>query len=472
MRTANYLAGVWQEQGEALHTVRDAYTGAVIAEVPLADASAMEQSIAAAVSARRPLEALRAEGRAARLEQLAAAIDGRSEEFAQLIQREAGKPITYARTEVARAVTTVRLAATEALRLQDEALDVDYDAGRGRRAWVRRVPVGVVAAITPFNFPLNLVLHKVAPALAMGCPVVLKPAPQTPLTALLLAELIDGLALPAGSFSAMVCSNPIAEQLVRDERVALLSFTGSDTVGWRLKEICGRKRVALELGGNAAVIVDDATDLAAAATLITQGAFAYAGQTCISTQRIYVVEPLFATFRDALLEATQHIISGDPARTEVHNGPLIDAHHCARIARWVEEAQQAGAAVLCGGQLLDPVHNVYAPTLLTGTRPSMRINADEAFGPVAVVEPARNFDEALQLVNASRFGLQTGLFSTKEHHIQRAFAELEVGGLIINGAPGLRVDGMPYGGVKHSGLGREGPRYAMEEMSERRVLLR
>ena len=472
MRTANYLAGVWQEQGEAMHTVRDAYTGAVIAEVPLADASAMEQAIAAAVSARRPLETLRAEERAARLEQLAAALQGRSEEFAQLIQREAGKPITYARTEVARAITTVRLAATEALRIQDEELDVDYDAGRGRRAWVLRVPVGVVAAITPFNFPLNLVLHKVAPALAMGCPVVLKPAPQTPLTALLLAELIDQLHLPVGSFSAVVCSNTIAELLVRDERVALLSFTGSDTVGWRLKEICGRKRVALELGGNAAVIVDAGVDLGTTAHAVAQGAFGYAGQTCISTQRIFVVEPLFAAFRDALVQAAKAIISGDPARADVVNGPLIDASHCARIARWVEEAEQAGATVLCGGEVLDATHNIYAPTLLTGTRPDMRIHGDEAFGPVAVMEPVGSFREALQLVNASRFGLQAGVFTTYEAHVEEAFAELEVGGLIINGVPGLRVDGMPYGGVKHSGLGREGPRYAMEEMSDRRVMLR
>lgn len=472
MRTANYLAGLWQEQRKELHGVRNAYTGELIAEVPLADASAMEQAIAAAVKARGPLEALGAMERAARLERLAAAIDGRAEEFAQLIRREAGKPITYARTEVARAITTVRLAAAEARQLGDTEIDVDYDAGRGRKAWVRRVPVDVVAAITPFNFPLNLVLHKVAPALAMGCPVVLKPAPQTPLSALLLAELIDPLRFPVGSFSALLCNTSVAEQLVRDERVALLSFTGSDAVGWRLKEICGRKRVALELGGNAAVIVDEDTDLVSAATIIAQGAFAYAGQTCISTQRIYVVEPLFAAFSDALVQATSTIVSGDPARTAVHNGPLIDAHHCARIARWVEEAQQAGATVLCGGHVLDPLHNVYAPTLLTGTHAAMRVNADEAFGPVAVVEPARSFDEALQLVNASRYGLQAGLFSNNEQHIQRAFADLEVGGLIINGAPGLRVDGMPYGGVKHSGLGREGPRYAMEEMSERRVLLR
>jgi glyceraldehyde-3-phosphate dehydrogenase (NADP+) len=472
MTTANYIAGTWQAQGEGPLTVRDVYTAARIADVPLATATDMEQAIAAAVKARGPLEEFGAEERASRLEQLAAVLETRSEEFAQLIRREAGKPITYARTEVARALTTIKLSAQEARQLRDTEIDVDYDAGRGRRAWVRRVPVGVVAAITPFNFPLNLVLHKVAPALAMGCPVVLKPAPQTPLTALFLAELIDQLGLPAGSFSAVVCSNTIAEQLVRDERVAMLSFTGSDTVGWRLKEICGRKRVALELGGNAAVIVDEGSDLLTTAHAVAQGAFGYAGQTCISTQRIFVVDAEFEAFRDALVKATHAIVSGDPERADVVNGPLIDASHCARIAQWVKEARDGGATVLCGGEVLDAAHNIYAPTLLTGTRPHMRIHGDEAFGPVAVVEPARDFEEALRLVNASRFGLQAGLFSTNENHIQQAFAELEVGGLIINGVPGLRVDGMPYGGVKHSGLGREGPRYAMEEMSERRVLLR
>jgi acyl-CoA reductase-like NAD-dependent aldehyde dehydrogenase len=472
MTTANYIAGAWVAQGEGPLTVRDAYTGERIAEVPLATVTDMDRAIAAAVAARQPLHDLGADTRAARLDELANAIEAHQEAFALLIQREAGKPITYARTEVARACTTIRLSAQEARQPGDTEIDVDYDAGRGRRAWVRRMPVGVVAAITPFNFPLNLVLHKVAPALAMGCPVVLKPAPQAPLTALLLAKLIDGLHYPTGSFSAVVCSTAVAEQLVRDERVAMLSFTGSDTVGWHLKSICGRKRVALELGGNAAVIVDAGVDLVTTAHAVAQGAFGYAGQTCISTQRIFVVEPLFAAFRDALVQAAKAIISGDPARADVVNGPLIDASHCARIARWVEEAQQAGATVLCGGRVLDAAHSIYAPTLLTGTRPDMRIHGDEAFGPVAVMEPAGSFREALQLVNASRFGLQAGVFTTDEAHVEQAFAELEVGGLVINGVPGLRVDGMPYGGVKHSGLGREGPRYAMEEMSERRVILR
>jgi len=472
MRTANYIAGTWHASGDEVHPVRDPYTGELLAEIRLADASALEEAIAAAVAARPLLDALGATERAGRLQRLALAIEHRGEAFAQLIRREVGKPITHARTEVARAVTTVRLAAAEALLLHDTEIDVDYDAGRGRKAWVRRVPVGVVAAITPFNFPLNLVVHKVAPALAAGCPVVLKPAPQAPLTALLLAELVDALRLPPGSFSAVVCTNDVAEQLVRDDRVALLSFTGSDAVGWRLKSISGRKHVALELGGNAAVIIDDAPDLVHVAASVAQGAFAFAGQTCISTQRIYVLEPHFGTFRDALLHATQGIVSGDPAREDVTNGPLIDAHQCARIASWVEEARQGGATVLCGGQVLDHVRNGYAPTLLTGTHPAMRINAEEAFGPVATVEPVDDMEEAIRRVNASRYGLQAGLFSTNEDHIRRAFALLEVGGLIINGVPGMRVDGMPYGGVKDSGLGREGPRYAMEGMSVLRVLVR
>jgi glyceraldehyde-3-phosphate dehydrogenase (NADP+) len=472
MRIGSYIAGTWHAGGDELHPVHDPYTGELLALIPLADASTMEEAIAAAVAARPRLDALGATDRAGRLEQLALAIEQRGEEFAQLIRREAGKPITHARTEVARAITTVRLAAAEALRLVDTEIDVDYDAGRGRRAWVRRVPVGVVAAITPFNFPLNLVLHKVAPALAVGCPVVLKPAPQAPLTALLLAELIDALRFPAGSFSALLCTNAVAEQLVRDDRVALLSFTGSDAVGWHLKGISGRKHVALELGGNAAVIIDDVPDLATVAMTVAQGAFAYAGQTCISTQRIHVLEPHFDAFRDALVAATKGIISGDPAREDVTNGPLIDAHQCARIARWVQEAEQGGATVLCGGHVLDHARNVFAPTLITGTRPDMRIRAEEAFGPVAVVEPVSDIGEAIRSVNESRFGLQAALFTTNEDHVRRAFAQLEVGGVIINGVPGLRVDGMPYGGVKDSGLGREGPRYAMEDMSVLRVLLR
>jgi glyceraldehyde-3-phosphate dehydrogenase (NADP+) len=472
MRTANYIAGTWHARGDEVHPVRDPYTGELLAGIRLADASALEEAVSAAFAARPLLDGLGATERADGLHRLALAIEHRAEEFAQVIRREAGKPITHARTEVVRAVTTVRLAAAEARRLHDTEIDVDHGAGIGRRAWVRRVPVGVVAAITPFNFPLNLVLHKVAPALAVGCPVVLKPAPQAPLTALLLAELIDDLRLPAGSFSAVVCTNALAEHLVRDERVALLSFTGSDAVGWRLKSISGRKHVALELGGNAAVVIDDAPDLLHVAATVAQGAFAYGGQTCISTQRILVLEPHFGTFRDALVHATQQIVSGDPAREDVVNGPLIDAHQCTRVARWVEEARQGGASVLCGGHMLDRVRNVYAPTLLTGTLPTMRINAEEVFGPVATVEPVSDIDAAIRLVNTSRYGLQAGLFSNNEDHIRRAFAELEVGGLIINGVPGLRVDGMPYGGVKDSGLGREGPRYAMEGMSVLRVLVR
>jgi len=472
MRSEHYIGGRWSSAGDGtFNSVLDPYNGEVVARIPHAAAAQMDQAIAAAHGARAELAALPAEERADRLERLAEAIAERHEDLAQLIRREAGKPIAYARTEVSRGITTVKLAAAEARRLKDEVIDVDYDAGKGRTAIVRRIPVGPVAAITPFNFPLNLVLHKLAPALAMGCPVVLKPAPQAPLTALALAELIDTLDLPPGSFNVVVCGNEVAERLVTDARMAMLSFTGSDKVGWKLKSISGKKKVALELGGNAAVIVDEGSDLSATAKSVAYGAYLYAGQICISTQRIYAVDAVFEAFRERLVEEVDKVVSGDPAKDDVVNGPLIDDHHFARIGTWVSEAQEAGAEVLCGGRPLDAAHRLYAPTLLTGTDPAMKVNGEEVFGPVAVLERATDLNEAIRLVNDSRYGLQAGVFTPNEAHVRQAFAELQVGGLIINGVPGFRVDSMPYGGVKDSGLGREGPRYAMHEMSEPRVLI-
>lgn len=472
MRSEHYIGGQWSSAGDGtFNSVHDPYSGEALASVPQATAAQMDQAIAAAHGARAELAALPAEERADRLERLAEAIAERHEDLAQLIRREAGKPIAYARTEVSRGITTVKLAAAEARRLKDEVIDVDYDAGKGRTAIVRRMPVGPVAAITPFNFPLNLVLHKVAPALAMGCPVVLKPAPQAPLTALALAELIDTLDLPPGSFNVVVCGNEVAERLVTDARMAMLSFTGSDKVGWKLKSISGKKKVALELGGNAAVIVDEGSDLAATAKSVAFGAYLYAGQICISTQRIYAVNAVFEAFRERLVKEVGKVVSGDPAKDDVVNGPLIDDHHFARIGTWVSEAQEAGAEVLCGGRPLDADHRLYSPTLLTGTDTSMKVNGEEVFGPVAVLERATDLNEAIRLVNDSRYGLQAGVFTPNEAHARQAFAELEVGGVIINGVPGFRVDGMPYGGVKDSGLGREGPRYTMHEMSEPKVLI-
>ena len=467
-----YLAGQWEHGGDpSTLAVLDKYHGTLLAHAPMADHAQMDRAIAAAHAARGTVQRMSAGQRSHALDQLAALLQANAEALAQLIMQEAGKPISYARVEVERAMATVRTAAAEALRLGGEVVPLDHGAGTGRTAFTKRFPIGVVAAITPFNFPLNLVLHKVAPALAVGCPVVLKPAPQAPLTALALARLIDRVQLPEGAVSVLPCKVPVAEQLVKDERVAMLSFTGSDSVGWHLKAICGRKKVALELGGNAAVIVDEGVDLAATARSVATGAYLYAGQVCISTQRIFAVDAVFDRFRDVLVEEVRKIPCGDPADPRTIVGPIIDKGHLASIAAWVDEAKAAGATVLTGGHVVDEVHHVYAPTLLTGTTAAMKVNRAEVFGPVALVERVKDFGAAIAAVNDSTYGLQAGVFTDHLPHVKRAHDELEVGGVIINGIPGFRVDSMPYGGIKHSGMGREGVRYAMEEMSEPRLLV-
>lgn len=468
----NYIAGHWITEGDGtFNHVVDKYHGHELARIPHATSAQMDEAIAAARAACAPLRALSAGERSEKLEQLAALLKEHEEGLALLIMQEAGKPIDYARTEIARCIMTVRTAASEALRMGGEVVPMDYGAGVGRTAITKRVPIGVIAAITPFNFPLNLVLHKVAPALAVGCPVVLKPAPQAPLSALALARFIDGLGYPKGTLSVLLCGVPVAEQLVKDERVAMLSFTGSDKVGWHLRSICGKKKVALELGGNAAVIVDADADLDAVARTVATGAYLYAGQTCISTQRIYAVAPVFEAFREKLVAAVEKIESGDPSKPATVVGPIIDRNHAERIASWVAEAVEGGATVLAGGRMVDAERNVHGATLLTGTKPDMKVNAAEVFGPVAVLEKVKDIEEAIARVNDSTYGLQAGVFTNNVAHMKRAHDELEVGGVIIGNVPGFRVDSMPYGGIKDSGLGREGLRYAMEEMSEPRLLV-
>jgi glyceraldehyde-3-phosphate dehydrogenase (NADP+) len=468
----NYIGGSWSDAGDGTFTsVVDKYHGTELARIPHATEAQMESAIEAARKAFPAFRKLSAGERSERLERLAALIMQHEEALAHLIMQEAGKPIGYARGEVARCIVTVRTAAAEALRFGGEVVPIDHGAGAGRRAFTTRHPIGVIAAITPFNFPLNLVLHKVAPALAIGCPVVLKPAPQAPLSALALAGLIEQLDYPEGTFSCMLCGIPVAEKLVKDPRVAMLSFTGSDKVGWHLKALCGKKKVALELGGNAAVIVDEGVDLPTIARTVATGAYLYAGQICISTQRIVVVDPVFERFRDLLVAAVKQVPVGDPSDPATIVGPLIDKGHLKRIATWVEDARKAGAEVLAGGSIVDEAHNVYAPTLLTGTDNSMQVSCAEAFGPIATLERAKDFDAAIDQVNDSTFGLQAGVFSNNFAHVRKAHEELEVGGVIINGIPGFRVDNMPYGGIKDSGLGREGLKYAIEEMSEPRLLV-
>ena len=470
--SANYINGYWVSEGDGtFNTVIDKYYGTELARIPHATEAQMEEAIAAAYASRDAVRKLSAGERSAKLEALAALIAKNEEDLVMLIVKEGGKPIGYAKAEIARCITTVRTAAAEALRFTGESVALDYGAGAGKTAFTKRFPIGVIAAITPFNFPLNLVLHKVAPAMAVGCAVVLKPAPQAPLSSLALAKLIEEVGWPKGAFSVLMCGVPVAEKLVKDERVAMLSFTGSDKVGWHLKSICGKKKVALELGGNASVIVDEGGDLASIAKTVAVGANTYAGQTCISTQRIYVVQSVFEQFRVLLVKEYAELQAGDPSNPGVTVGPIIDKGHYDRIASWVDEALKGGAEILAGGKPVDLARNIYAATLLTNTRHEMRVNCAEVFGPVAILEAVADFGEAVAQVNNSTYGLQAGVFTNSVANMKRAHDELEVGGIIINNVPGFRLDSMPYGGIKDSGLGREGVKYAMEEMSEPRLLV-
>lgn len=469
---ANFINGNWSFEGDGtFNTVVDKYHGTELGKLPHATEAQMEEAIAAAFASRDALRKMSAGERSAKLEALAALIAKHEEEIVKLMVQEAGKPLGAARIEVARSITTVRTAAAEALRFGGEITPMDFGAGAGKTAFTKRFPVGVIAAITPFNFPLNLVLHKVAPAMAVGCPVVLKPSPQAPLCSLVLGKFMEEIDWPKGAFSVLMCGVPVAEKLVKDERVAMLSFTGSDKVGWHLKNICGKKKLALELGGNAAVIFDEGVDLTAVAKTVAIGANVYAGQTCISTQRIYAVASVFAQFRELLVKEYAALKAGDPNDASVTVGPVIDKGHFERIGSWVDEAVKGGATLLAGGKAVDAARNIYAPTLLTGTNGAMKVNCAEVFGPVAVLEEVADFNEAIAQVNNSTYGLQAGVFTNSLAHMKQAHDELEVGGIIIGNVPGFRIDSMPYGGIKDSGLGREGVKYAMEEMSEPRLLV-
>jgi acyl-CoA reductase-like NAD-dependent aldehyde dehydrogenase len=348
---------------------------------------------------------------------------------------------------------------------------LDFGAGEGKTAFTKRYPMGPVACITPFNFPLNLVLHKVAPAIAVGSPVVVKPAPQSPLSTYALAALMEEVGFPSGAMNVLVCDIPIAEKLVRDERMAMLSFTGSEMVGWHLKNIAGRKKVTLELGGNASVIIDESADLKDAAKKVAVGSFIYAGQICISTQRIFVVEKVFEEFKNLLISEVGKLKTGDPSDDKVLVGPIIDTGHVDRIDSWVKEAVSAGAELLCGGGIISRENNTYAPTLITNTDNSMKVACAEAFGPIAILERVDDFEDGIRKTNDSNFGLQAGLFTNDFSNVKLSHELLEVGGIMVNNIPGFRIDSMPYGGIKGSGLGREGIKYAMEDMTEMRLMV-
>ena len=460
--------GRWIEDGNLVE-VRAPYDGAVIGRVFQGTRQHAEAAIAAAVKAFGTTRRLPAFERQRVLRRVAQGITERKQEFAHTLAQEAGKPIKAARTEVERAIFTFTVAAEESTRIYGEYLPLDWqEFTAGRWGIVRRFPLGPVAGITPFNFPLNLVAHKVAPAIASGCSMVLKPAPQTPLSALLLAETIQQAGWPDGALNVLPLSNEDAGVLVTDERLKMISFTGSAAVGWEIKKRAGKKKVILELGGNAGVIVHSDADLAYAAERCVAGGFAYAGQTCISVQRILVEHSVYGKFTELLLAGVQKLKTGDPLDDTTDLGSLIRESDAARASDWIQEAVRGGARLLCGGRRNGAL---LEPAVLTGTKPDMKVNCQEIFAPVVTVEPYDDFNAAVRQINNSPYGLQAGIFTRDAKLLFHAYEELEVGGVIAGDVPAFRIDHMPYGGIKDSGLGREGLRYAIEEMTEPKLLV-
>jgi glyceraldehyde-3-phosphate dehydrogenase (NADP+) len=466
-----YVNGGWlPRRRRPTEPVTAPFDGRILARVVAGDARDLDRAIAGARAAQRAVAAMARHRRAAILEETARLLLDERASLARLICRDAGKPLTTSAAEVDRAVIVFRQAAEGARRFGLSALPADADPrGEGMSALVERFPLGVISAISPFNFPLNLVAHKVAPAIAAGNAVVLKPPPQAPLAAFRLAELMTRAGLPAGALQVLHLPVPIAERLATDPAFAMLSFTGSAGVGWHLKAVAGRKRVVLELGGNAAVLVhSDAGDLDAIAARIAWGAFAYAGQVCIKVQRLYVHAPLYRRVLRRVIAATRRLPRGNPTRPETVIGPLIDAGAVTRVQGWVDEAVSGGAkAVLRGARR----GMVLGPTILTNVHREMKVSCEEVFGPVLVVAPYRTWREGIRLANDSPYGLQAGVFTHDARRIREAFRHLVVGGLVVNDIPTLRLDHLPYGGVKSSGFGREGVDEAMLEMSEPRLLL-
>jgi hypothetical protein len=453
--------------------VRNKYSGEIAAYVAQANAEHIDQAIDAAVRAQPAMAALSADQRAAILHACVAQFQRRHAQFADILCQEAGKPIQDARGEVDRLIETFRIAAEEATRINGEYLSLDNSARtRGYRGITQHVPIGPCSFITPFNFPLNLAAHKIAPAIAAGCTFVLKPASLTPLGALMIGEVLAKADLPPGAFSILPCTREGADLFTEDPRFKLLSFTGSADVGWALKAKAGKKPVVLELGGNAACIVDAGVDADAdidtTVKRIIFGAFYQSGQSCISVQRIYVHKCIYAEFKTRLVTAARAVLCGDPQLESTLIGPVISAIEADRIQQWIQQAIDKGATLLCGNQRQG---NVINATLLENVPADAKLNCEEVFGPVAVLSSFEKFADVIKIINQSRYGLQAGVFTPHLQHALAAWDQLEVGGVIINDVPSWRADAMPYGGVKDSGLGREGIRDAILHMTEKRLLV-
>ena len=449
--------------------VTDKFTGEAATKVAMASAADIDRGIAAAVDATEPMRLVKPFERQAVLMHCVQRFTERFDELAMALCIEAGKPIKDARGEVSRLIDTFRIAAEESVRIDGEIPNLEISArAAGYRGFVQRVPIGPCSFISPFNFPLNLAAHKVAPAIAAGCPFVLKPASRTPIGALVIGEVLAETDLPAGAFSILPCHRDGADLFTTDERLKLLSFTGSPGVGWDLKARAGKKPVILELGGNAACIVDADADLDDAVARLIIGAFYQSGQSCIGVQRIVVHESVYDELKSKLVTAAKGLIAGDPKNEDTFIGPMISEKEAARLHGWIESAVAAGGKLLCGGERDGAMLQA---TLLEDVPKQQDVCTEEAFGPVAVLSRFSSFDDALAEVNDSKFGLQAGIFTRDWYKIQQAWDTLEVGGVVIGDVPSWRVDNMPYGGVKDSGLGREGIRYAIADMTEERLLV-
>ena len=464
-----YCGGKFVKSDKKLYVINP-YNGQPIGHTWFSDQTCLEVAITTAQNVEKELANFPAYKKYEALMFIAEQLKNKKDEFAELLCLESAKPIRYASGEIERAIQCFIIAAEESKRLPAEYISLDWtEPGKGKEGWVNYFPVGLVAGISPFNFPMNLAVHKIAPAIAAGCPIILKPSSSTPLSTLKLAEVIDKTELPKGTVSILPMDRKTGNLLVTDNRFKLLSFTGSPEVGWEMKKQVGKKKVVLELGGNAGVIVTQSADLDFAARRCLIGGFAYSGQVCIHAQRIYVSSSVFDDFANRFISMVNGLKAGDPLNPDTDISGMIDEGNAIRVEKWVKEAVQKGAKILVGGKRDGAF---YPPTVLSDTHKEMKVCSLEVFGPVVTLEPFTNFEQAIDFVNDSRFGLQAGVFTNTINEMDSAFKNLQVGGVIINDVPTFRVDHMPYGGIKDSGLGREGIKYAMFDMLESKVLVK
>ena len=462
------IGNEWRESKNALDVINP-YNNSIVSTTFMADENDINDAIQSAVKAFEETKKLPGYKRSEILGNIRDGILRRKEEFARMITLEAGKPITDARVEVERAIGTFQLALEESKRISGEYIPLDIsERSKNRTAINKRFPIGTILGISPFNFPLNLVVHKVAPAIASGNPIIIKPSSKTPLTAILLGEVISESGLPAGAFSVFPCASKLAEQMITDDRIKMLTFTGSAEVGWRLKQIAGKKRVTLELGGNAGAIIDNADNLDYAVKRCIVSAFSFSGQICISLQRLFINKRLYNDFMSNFSNELKTLKIGDPMSEETKIGPMVDELSAKRIELWVNESLRDGAVLVSGGRRKGAL---FEPTVITKTTPHMKINENEVFAPVVTVSDYNTFEEAVKRLNDSVYGLQASVFTNNVRHIFYAYEHLEVGGVIVNDVPSFRTDNMPYGRVKEAGIGRQGVRYAIEEMTEPRLLV-